>query len=122
MSWEAGGDQTSQTRVWTARLTEGTGGSWVSYEAATEHRLPFSSPASVRAHIQVPPPEPPQVEQQAVRASGSAKKLIQAHSWVTFGKLPNLSEPVSSSAKEGRKSTYLSGRITLLSKGSHDFL
>ena len=121
MSWEAGGDQTSQTRVWTARLTEGTGGSRVSYEAATEHRLPFGSPASVLRTYKSPLPSHRRWSSM-LSEPRVGKKLIQAHSWVTFGKLPNLSEPVSSSAKGGRKSTYLSGRITLLSKGSHDFL
>lgn len=90
MSREPGGGQTS-LGVWMARERDGAGGAWVSYEAATEQWSPFCGWASLFHVYRTPPPQPMQVEQHAVRASGSGMKQTQAHSRVTSGKLSNLS-------------------------------
>ena len=90
MSRKPGEGQTS-LGVWLARERDGAGGGWVSYKAATEQWSPFCSWASLLHRYRTPPPQPTQVEQRAVRPSGSGMKQTQAHSWVTFGKLSNLS-------------------------------
>lgn len=66
--------------------------------------------------IRTTPPKPPQVEQHAVRTSGSGTKQTQAHNDATFGKLVNLSEPQFPALQNGGKSTYFYGRIMPLGK------
>lgn len=70
----------------------------------TEHG-PGLSPEVLCLHadIRTSPPKPPQLEQHAVRASGSGMKQTQAHSQATFGKSFALCEPQFTYLQNGER-------------------